>query len=748
MRKGESGLFRHKAKIAAFLAIAPVLLACGLLILNSAQRYYYKRVAAEAQRFAKSYANNLETALDASSIINRLLGEKLLAAGQMVLRREDDLSSERLHQIADIMHVDELYAYNSDGIIAYSNNGRDIGREAISEHSVYQFWKSGDISLVEEIKQDPESGIYYKYGYFRGISGYFVQAGVLADRISSILGYFDTQRMLQEMATDPYIINVTFLDAATTASAFAQSGSEILPSQALSAMEAGKEYIEPLKGGSIYRVILPVDANSNESGTLILQYNLSDTKLLVNHISIIGFVSLLLLYGLMLAVSLANYRKGKRNAHYAYHDPVSDLPNRRRFEEVFGAGMASCGHGKRAVLLVNYRNFKQINLLFGYQYGDKVIRDLAARLQTLCTDHSLLFHLSVDRFAFYVEGYRDKEELRALCFRIMDALKQALPSKAIGGSIGVVEAEYFAGGADTVLKFANLAGMFVGEEEPFGFRFYSGEMEARLKRDAEIEEELQAAASGIEGSGMYLMYQPILNLATGSVQGMEALARLKCRKLGEVSPAEFIPIAEKSQLIVPLGRQILREACRFLKILQAAGHHKTKVSVNISALELMRDDFVKDILATVSETEVNAGCLVLEITESSFADRIDEINGKLRALKAYGIHVAIDDFGTGYSSLARERDLEISCLKVDRSFIARLSELPADKDITRDIISMAHRLGHVVVAEGVETVNQKEYLQRAGCDFIQGYLFSKPLLSKDAVLLLKEEERKARTLPA
>ena len=549
------------------------------------------------------------------------------------------------------------------------------------------------------------------------------------------------------MAADPYIINVTFLDAAVTASAFAQSDSEILPPQALSAMEAGKEYIEPLKGGNIYRVILPVDGSSDESGTLILQYDLKDTKSLVNSISMIGLASLFLLYGLMLAVSLASYRKNKRIAHYAYHDPLSDLPNRRRFEEVFRQGMGSGGPDKRAVLLVNYRNFKQINLLFGYQYGEKVIRDLAARLNALCTDQYLLFHLSVDRFAFYVAGYQEREELLALCLKIINALKQALPSKAIGGNIGVVEAEYFTDDADMVLKFANLAGMYVGEEEPFGFRCYSGVMEARLKRDAEIEAELQTAASRIEGSGMYLMYQPILNLSTNEVRGLEALARLKCQKLGEVSPEEFIPIAEKSQLIVPLGRQILREACRFLKSLQAAGHHDVTISVNVSAIELMRDDFVEDVLTTVSETKIDASCLGLEITESSFADRVDEINGKLRALKVHGIHVAIDDFGTGYSSLARERDLEISCLKVDRSFIARLSELPAEKDITRDIISMAHRLGHEVVAEGVETVNQKEYLQQAGCDCIQGYLFSKPLLSGDVILLLKEEEKKVHSRP-
>jgi len=238
---------------------------------------------------------------------------------------------------------------------------------------------------------------------------------------------------------------------------------------------------------------------------------------------------------------------------------------------------------------------------------------------------------------------------------------------------------------------------------------------------------------------LFLQYQPIVELKTGKIFSFEALVRLVSKKLGVVSPAEFIPIAEETQLIVPLGKKIIQMACVFLKELEDRGLDEISVSVNISALQLIRDEFLDDLFNILEITKVKATRLGVELTESIFADNYSSINEKLTILKAKGIRIAIDDFGTGYSSLARERELNVNCVKIDKCFIDKLLYLDDREAITGDIVSMAHRLGHCVVAEGVEHERQREYLVRHGCDFMQGYLFSRPVSPEAAIKLAKEK---------
>ncbi len=742
MEKFIPGTKGFKSQTVIFLISGLVLIVLGYFILHSVEDFFYHRVQAQAKQFAKGYARNLETAMKADSIINSLLAEKILTAGELAVSRESELSSELLTAIALATHVDEIYAYNPQGIIVYSSSGKYIGWKAPEGHPVIRFMHSGELNYVEDIRKDSEADIYYKYGYYRGTGGRFVQIGVLADTINAFLDSFDMQRLLGELSDDPSITYATYLDIDLNPLAYDTAEKlEPLSRHAVDAINADRELVELMPGGQEYRIVLPVFVNEMKSGSLVLQYDVRDTLELVRSMSMLGILLLILLYGLTLIISVLNSRKNKRLSHYAYHQTLTDLPNTRFLQEALKHDGDSGNKEKQALLLVNYRNFKQVNMLFGYQYGEKVISDLAARLRTLCTKDYRLFHLSTDRFAFYVTGYHDRNELSSLCFKIIEALQNALPSKTIGGNVGIVEAAYFKSDLELLLKYAMLAGEHVGTEDPFGFEYYSSEMEAKLQRESDIEQELRDAAAAQLGSGLYLMYQPIISTASGKILHMEALARLKSNKLGEISPTEFIPIAEKTQLIVPLGDNILRMACQFIHTLKQAGHGEVSVSVNISAIQLMRDDFLLNLMRIVRESKVEPACLSIEITESIFAESADRVNIKLGELRKYGVRTAIDDFGTGYSSLAMERDLDVYCLKIDRSFISKLSDYTLEKNITGDIISMAHRLGHEVVAEGVETIRQKEYLERAGCDYMQGYLFSRPLLPADMIALLDKGKR-------
>lgn len=434
----------------------------------------------------------------------------------------------------------------------------------------------------------------------------------------------------------------------------------------------------------------------------------------------------------------------ERELHIQYlneHDNLTKLYNRNYFEELLSRDLCANSQYKRAVLLVNLKKFNLLILTFGYQFCEKMILECAEKLSLLSKKSSQLFYVSSDRFAFYLKEYANQSELVALCEAIIDTINSTSSLKTVGASIGVVEIDHCQCDAGRVLKNASIAAENACGNQTFGYSFFDDKMEAKIMREADIKNELAKAAFDCEDENLYLNYQPILDLKTNRIYGFEALARCKSEKLGFVSPLEFIPIAEETLLIVPLGKRIMRLAFGFLKQIESIGYTKIKMSVNISAVQLLRDDLLPDLLEVINETKVNPSNLCIEITESAFSNNFQDINEKLEKIKALGISVAIDDFGTGYSSLARERELNVNYLKIDKYFMDKLICLDEKEAITADIISMAHKLGHFVIAEGVETENQKRYLLENNCDCMQGYLFSKPL-SQDAAIAILENTNK------
>lgn len=419
------------------------------------------------------------------------------------------------------------------------------------------------------------------------------------------------------------------------------------------------------------------------------------------------------------------------------HDTLTGLHNRRYFEELLNQELDSNIENKRAVILVNLRKFSLVSITYGYLYSENLIKHLADKLSSLRTNDRNLFHISLDRFAFYVSNYKDRMELAELCDLIIEILDTSLSMNNIKGSLGIVEIEDYKCDADSILKFASIAAEHARETQTRGYCYFDREMEETILRKEAIKSEL-AKAGKDKQDGLYLEYQPIIDLKTDNIRGFEALARFRSEKLGLVSPVEFIPIAEETQLIVPLGRKIMRLAFGFLKRLETEGHHNITMSFNISAIQLLRDDFLPDLIEIINEIKSAPSNLNIEITESVFLNNYQDINVKLEKIKELGIKVSIDDFGTDYSSLARVRELNISCLKIDKYFIDKLLILDPQEAITGDIISMAHKLGHFVVAEGVEFEKQKQYLIEHNCDYMQGYLFSKPLSQEAAIELLRK----------
>ncbi len=421
------------------------------------------------------------------------------------------------------------------------------------------------------------------------------------------------------------------------------------------------------------------------------------------------------------------------------HDVVTGLYNRQYLENLLKSDAYEHPPLKRAVLAVNLSALHAASMTYGFQYTQEIIKKVASALLALCSEQCLLCKTHEYRFSFYVKNYREKQELIALSRRISALLESFLIVEGINWGIGIVEI----GRGTTKDVEQLLRNVLVASEQAMqqlqaetNYVFFDEAMEERLYREEEITAELSRMAAGEGNGALFLNYQPIFELATNRIVGFEALARLQIPSLGLIPPLQFIPITEKTKLIIPLGDSIILQALRFLNTLYTQGFQDIFMSINISAIQLLKHDFVANLLRMIKAMQVDPNCICLEITESVFAINYQDINRVLGQLQNLGIQVAIDDFGTGYSSLARERELNINCLKIDKFFIDKLMTLTDEQAITGDIISLAHKLGHCVVAEGIEHERQLAYLRKFGCDRIQGYLISKPVDERAALSLL------------
>lgn len=421
------------------------------------------------------------------------------------------------------------------------------------------------------------------------------------------------------------------------------------------------------------------------------------------------------------------------------HDMVTGLLNRRSLLEILEQDAQGPTPRKRALIGVNLGTMHLLSLRYGYHYSQELFKQIACALERYCNDTRLLFCIHEFRFIFYVTDYAGKDDLATLCHAMAQSIGGILSGERIDGGIAVLEIDATCPPnveellKDLLITSEKAINIY---ETDIGICFFNKVLEEQILREETISRELTEIAAGEKPERLFLHYQPILDIRTNEICSFEALARLNSDHHGLVSPAEFIPIAEKTKLIVPLGYQLARQAFQFLNTLKQHGYDNISVAFNLSAYQLLKHDFVETLLQIIAETQANPKNIELEITETVFASNYQEINKIVKELQSHGIRISIDDFGTGYSSLARQSELNADILKIDRYFIEKLLWLRSDKAITSDIIEIGHKLGHDVVAEGVEREEQLEYLSRYCCDKMQGYLLSTPLNADQALSFL------------
>jgi diguanylate cyclase len=387
---------------------------------------------------------------------------------------------------------------------------------------------------------------------------------------------------------------------------------------------------------------------------------------------------------------------------------------------------AAARDGSLAVLFLDLDNFKLINDGWGHETGDRLLVEVASRLRAAVRPGDLVARLGGDEFTVLCEGVGEDEEALAIAHRVRDALADPF---AIAGqrrhvrvSIGcrVVGPGSPDEGAEALLRDADVAMYQAKDLGKDRVELYSEVTRGRILRRLELEQELRVA---VERGGLTVDYQPQVDLVTGRVVGVEALARWNHRRLGQIAPAEFIPVAEETGLIEPLGVFVLEQVCQRLAVWERAGLHLT-ATVNVSVHQLADPGFAGAVEHALGSAGVRPGSICLELTESALMGAGEEPLEVLEALKALGVYVAIDDFGTGYSSLAALKRLPVEVVKVDRSFVGGLGTDREDTAIVASIMSLAHAMGLHVIAEGVETPLQASQLVALGCTVAQGFLWS------------------------
>ncbi|HHW31139.1 MAG TPA: bacteriohemerythrin [Clostridiaceae bacterium] len=400
-----------------------------------------------------------------------------------------------------------------------------------------------------------------------------------------------------------------------------------------------------------------------------------------------------------------------------------------------------------AFIYVEIDNFKEINTNFGYSYGNKVVAYIAEILLSMFhADNSCIFRLCSDSFLIVFHGWKSIAEVDEAAIMIIQSV---LETNQIEGcfvnvylNIGISIYPNNGQRVEELLKCSSIAVSKARYSGRNKYVFYKDHMQNSILKKSTLENHLHTALKNYE---FEIHYQPQVKADSGEILGFEALLRWNNTELGDISPMEIINIAEENYLIIPIGEWVLRNACFFLKELHSMGYDNLTMSINVSVNQLLDDDFINNIFDLSYHLGLNTECLHLEITESVLRESYSIISQRLNLLREKGIKIALDDFGKGYSSLSELKDLPVDIIKIDKTFIDMITTENREKVITGMLISIIQKLGKEVIAEGVETIEQRDYLLENNCKILQGYLFGKPVSQEKVLEMLPKKTKTERS---
>ena len=442
-----------------------------------------------------------------------------------------------------------------------------------------------------------------------------------------------------------------------------------------------------------------------------------------------------------LAAESALREKQTRLDYMAYHDTLTDLPNRLLLHDRLQHAMAVArrGGGRVALLFLDLDRFKNVNDTLGHDVGDSLLQEVARRLLVTVRQEDTVARLGGDEFVLVLEGVEEPEDVAVVAGKIEKALARPINAQGhelyITPSIGISVFPDDAEDIDTLMKNADTAMYQAKGEGRNTYCFYTRDMNERAYEQLLLENHLRQA---LKMEQLVVHYQPQFRLPDGGLVGVEALLRWQHPEHGMVSPAQFIPIAEESGLIVPIGEWVLRTACAQLAAWHDGGHRELRVAVNLSARQFRQPDLAGMVQRVLGETGLQPGALELEITESTVMEDMDNAVATMDTLHRLGVGIAIDDFGTGYSSLSHLKRFPLNTLKIDKGFVRDIPDDANDCAIATSIIALGHNMDLAVLAEGIETTAQQAFMVEHGCDQVQGFLFGRPGPAASVTALLDD----------
>ncbi len=444
------------------------------------------------------------------------------------------------------------------------------------------------------------------------------------------------------------------------------------------------------------------------------------------------------------ARDITERKKSERLIRFqAYHDLLTELPNRSLFNDRLKLAIA---HARRhsqmlAVMFLDLDRFKSVNDTFGHAVGDRLLKTVVNRLQKCLREGDTLSRFGGDEFVLLLPEVNGEEVVQSIAEKIIKTVKQPFELEGqdvfVGISIGVALYPEYGGNLDALIKNADIAMYQAKKRGKNGYCLFNEAMSSDISHSIKLESELHRA---LENDELRVFYQPQLCAKTQTIVGVEALVRWQHPERGLVPPGEFIALAEETKLIVEIGEWVLQRACQEVKSWMDQGVGPIRLAVNFSSLQVERPNLVDTVIDTLERYQFPPRYFELEITESVMMNDLEGMVSKLQKLADYGVEVAIDDFGTGYSSLSYLHRLPIHTVKVDQSFVRNIQTPDVEVSIVNAICAMAHGLKLKIIAEGVETQIQHDYLSNLGCEEMQGYLISRPLPGDEVLDFLRERE--------
>jgi diguanylate cyclase (GGDEF)-like protein len=440
---------------------------------------------------------------------------------------------------------------------------------------------------------------------------------------------------------------------------------------------------------------------------------------------------------------LTSRREAEERLRYlSNYDKLTGFANRNLFRDRLHAAISAARDRSTqvALLYIDLDRFRQINDTLGHEVGDELLKKAAKRISSVNANADTISRIGGDEFTIIIDDYQDRAALEHYCERIIAELRRPFRINEhellLGGSIGI---SVFPENGRELQVLLNHADIAMHQAKRLGgntTKFYTSDLRVASIEQLNLENSLRKAIFRDE---FVVHYQPKLHLATNRIVGVEALVRWNHPTMGLLYPNEFIPLAEETGLITAIGELVLDKACRQAQLWKEAGLGNISTAVNIPAQQIRKGNLVQLIDRVLSNTGLDPHLLDIELTESSLMDDGNDVKDMLHELRAKGIRISLDDFGTGYSSLSYLKRFPIDTLKIDQAFVRDIGTNPEDEAIARAIIAMAHTLGMDVVAEGVETQVHKDFLVREGCDYIQGYLLSRPVPDEELSGLLRRQ---------